>query len=42
MALILLYIPPEQSGEFVANMERVLDLYKRPYNADFLVVCLDE
>jgi hypothetical protein len=26
----------------VANMERVLDVYKRPYNADFPVVCMDE
>lgn len=23
-------------------MERVLDVYKGPYNADFQVVCLDE
>ena len=23
-------------------MERVLDVYKRPYNADFAVVCMDE
>lgn len=23
-------------------MERVLDVYKRPYNADFPVVCMDE
>ena len=35
-------IPPEQSGEFVANMERVLDVYKRPYNKDYPVVCMDE
>ena len=25
-------IPPEKNSEFVANMERVLDVYKRPYN----------
>ena len=23
-------------------MERVLDVYKRPYDADFPVVCMDE
>ncbi len=35
-------IPPEQNGSFVANMERVLDVYKRPYNPRFPVVCMDE
>lgn len=35
-------IPPEQSSEFVANMERVLDVYKRPYDKDYPVVCMDE
>ncbi len=35
-------IPPEQNSEFVANMERVLDIYKRPYDADHPVVCMDE
>ena len=35
-------IPPEKSSEFVSNMERVLDVYKRPYNADYPVVCMDE
>lgn len=35
-------IPPKQSGEFVAHMERVLDVYKRPYNPDNPVVCMDE
>jgi hypothetical protein len=35
-------IPPEKSSEFVANMEIVLDVYKRPYNKDFPVVCMDE
>ena len=35
-------IPPEKNGEFVANMEFVLDVYKRPYNADYPVVCMDE
>ena len=23
-------------------MERVLDVYKRPYNSDFPVICMDE
>ena len=35
-------IPPEKSSEFVSNMERVLDVYKRPYNKDYPVVCMDE
>ncbi|MEI6349456.1 MAG: IS630 family transposase [Bacteroidota bacterium] len=35
-------IPPEQSSEFVANMERVLDVYKRPYDKNYPVVCMDE
>jgi transposase len=26
----------------VANMERVLDVYKRPYDKDYPVVCMDE
>ncbi|MBP9000388.1 MAG: IS630 family transposase [Bacteroidales bacterium] len=35
-------IPPQGNGEFVACMERVLDIYKRPYNAKRPVVCMDE
>ena len=35
-------IPPQKSSEFVSNMERVLDVYKRPYNEDYPVVCMDE
>ncbi len=35
-------IPPEQSGQFVAQMEKVLDIYKRPYDPKFPVVCMDE
>ena len=35
-------IPPEHDADFVAAMENVLDVYKRPYNADFPVVCMDE
>ena len=35
-------IPPEKNSEFVANMERVLDVYKRPYCSDYPVVCMDE
>jgi hypothetical protein len=35
-------IPPQQSSEFVANMEKVLDVYKKPYDKDFPVVCMDE
>lgn len=35
-------IPPKQNADFVANMEKVLDIYKRPYSKDFPVVCMDE
>ena len=35
-------IPPNGSGAFVANMEMVLDVYKRPFNPRFPVVCMDE
>ena len=35
-------IAPEKNSDFVANMECVLDVYKRPYDADFPVVCMDE
>lgn len=35
-------IPPEQDAEFVAVMEDVLEVYHRPYDADFPVVCMDE
>lgn len=35
-------IPPEQNGDFVAHMEMVLDIYKRPYNPKYPIVCMDE
>ena len=35
-------IPPESDAEFVANMEEVLEVYERPYNPDYPVVCMDE
>ena len=35
-------IPPEASGEFVCAMETVLNVYQRPYDPDFPVVCMDE
>ena len=35
-------IPPEQNGSFVAQMESVLDVYKRPFSQKFPVVCMDE
>lgn len=35
-------IPPEQNGSFVANMEMVLDVYKRPFDPRHPVVCMDE
>jgi hypothetical protein len=35
-------IPPEQNSSFVANMEMVLDVYKRPFDPLYPVVCMDE
>jgi hypothetical protein len=35
-------IPPKQDGQFVARMEQVLEVYRRPYNPRRPVVCLDE
>jgi transposase len=35
-------IPPEHSGEFVAQMEEVLELYTRPYDPNWPQVCMDE
>lgn len=35
-------IPPEQNSAFVAAMEQVLDVYKRPYDPLYPVVCMDE
>ena len=35
-------IPPEASPEFVACMEDVLEVYRRPYDAKRPVVNMDE
>ena len=35
-------IPPEASGEFVARMEDVLEVYHRPYDPKRPLVCVDE
>ncbi|MFH0782282.1 MAG: IS630 family transposase [Pseudomonadota bacterium] len=35
-------IPPDHNANFVAQMEQVLDVYKRPYDVQFPVVCMDE
>lgn len=35
-------IPPEQSGEFVAHREDVLEVYPRPYDPQIPLVCMDE
>ena len=35
-------IAPEANAEFVAHMERVLDVYCRPYDPAHPVVCMDE
>jgi hypothetical protein len=35
-------IPPDQNAAFAAAMEDVLEVYKRPYNPQFPVICMDE
>ena len=35
-------IPPDANGEFVAQMEEVLDVYARPYDPTCPVICMDE
>jgi transposase len=35
-------IPPNANAEFVCNMEDVLDVYKRPHNEEYPVICMDE
>jgi hypothetical protein len=35
-------IPPARNADFVAGMEMVLDVYKRPYDERFPLVCMDE
>ena len=35
-------IPPQENSHFVAAMEQVLDVYKRPFNKAKPVVCMDE
>ena len=35
-------IPPDANAAFVANMEDVLEVYHRPHDPDYPVVCVDE
>jgi hypothetical protein len=35
-------IPPRADAEFAAGMEQVLDVYARPYDSRFPVLCMDE
>ena len=35
-------IPPEAGGEFVANMEEVLQTYVQPHDSERPAVCMDE
>lgn len=35
-------IPPGQNAEFVAAMEDVLEVYRRPYHPEYPVICMDE
>lgn len=37
-----MWVIPEASAEFVYQMEQVLDVYQRPYDEQYPVVCLDE
>ncbi len=35
-------IPPPRNADFAAGMEKVLDVYRRPYDPKWPVVCMDE
>lgn len=35
-------IPPKEDAAFVCQMEQVLDVYKRPIDPKFPVICMDE
>jgi hypothetical protein len=35
-------IPKDNDASFVANMENILGIYKRPYNPEIPVLCMDE
>ena len=35
-------IPPDQNAEFVCAMEMVLEVYHRPHDPQYPVVCMDE
>ena len=35
-------IPPKQDAAFVCAMEHLLEVYKRPIDPDYPVVCMDE
>jgi hypothetical protein len=35
-------IPPTADAEFAASMEQVLDVYARPYDSRYPVLCMDE
>ena len=35
-------IPPQGNGDFAAAMERVLDVYRRPFDPVLPVLCMDE
>jgi hypothetical protein len=35
-------VPPEADADFVCHMEDVLEVYSRPYDPQFPVICLDE
>lgn len=37
-----MWVIPEASAEFVCQMEQVLDVYQRPYDEQYPVICLDE
>lgn len=37
-----MWIISEASAKFVCQMEQVLDVYQRPYDEQYPVVCLDE
>ena len=38
----MLVLPPQGSAEFVCAMEDVLEVYRRPFDDNKVLVCLDE
>lgn len=35
-------IPPQQDAAFVCQMEQILEVYQRPFDSEYPVICMDE